>query len=133
MAKDIARRKEKQEDLKDQPQVHHGEGVVRHNEKVRHGEEKSKQKMPHVFATAKKPSPRRRTAGWSSNISIFSPSLAHFPRPINTIIVLMIRVQTLREGGSLLGFSLFKLCSIFRFKFLRFLLVLGLFCEFFGL
>ena len=51
-------------------------------------------------------SPQWRTVGWSSNISIFNPFLAHFPRPINIIIVLMIGVRTLREGGSLLGFLL---------------------------
>ena len=55
--------------------------------------------MTVMFATTKKPSQWRKTTGWSSNISIFSSSLANFPRPMNTIIVLMIRVRTLREGG----------------------------------
>ena len=62
-----------------------------------------------------------RTVGWSNNISIFSLSLAHIPRPINTIIVLMIRVRNLGERGSLLGFSLLKFCSISRVRFCRFL------------
>ena len=68
---------------------------------VRHGKE--------AFAAT-------RATGWSKIIPIFSPSLAHFPRPINTITISMIGVQTLREGGSFLGFSLFKLCSIFSCK-----------------
>ena len=37
----------------------------------------------------------------------------------------------MREEGSLLRFSLLKICSSFRFRFLRFLFVLGFFCEFY--
>ena len=54
-----------------------------------------------------KPRVRRDETPWVRT------SLAHFPRHINTIFVLMIRVLTLREGGYLLGFSFLKLCSIF--------------------
>ena len=93
----MARLSEKQEDVKDQSLVHHEEDVSRHSKDVRiceatihRVEEKSKQKMPRVFPTTKIPLPQRRTVGWSISISIFSSSLAHFPRPINTIIVLMI-------------------------------------------
>ena len=60
---------------------------------------------------------------------ILKPILARIPKHINTCFLEIIRVQTLREGGSLLGFSLFNICFIFRFRFLRF----RFFCEFFGL
>ena len=47
---------------------------------------------------------QRRTVGWNKNIPIFSPSLSHFPRPINTIIISMIRGSNFEKEYPLLGF-----------------------------
>ena len=43
------------------------------------GEGRTQQKITLGFASAKKPSPRRRMSGWNKKPCIFSPSLAHFP------------------------------------------------------
>ena len=64
------------------------------------------EKKIHVFVAMK-------VGGLEHNDFHFEPIFGSFPRLIKTIFVLMIGVRTLREGGSLLGFSLFKLCSIF--------------------
>ena len=68
------------------------------------------------FPMVKKPSPRKRKVSWSNKLQFLSPSLAHFPKHINRCSLYIFKVRTLREGGSLLGFS-FKICSIFRFRF----------------
>ena len=54
--------------------------------------------MTWVFAMAKKPSLGRRSAGLSTNIPIFCPSLTLFPRPINICFLNLFMVPTLREN-----------------------------------
>ena len=53
---------------------------------LRRGERRIDHKTTLEFAKAKKPLPRRSTLGRSSKLCIFSPSLAHFPLPINICI-----------------------------------------------
>ena len=67
-SKDMARRGEKQEDVKDQPQACHDEDVCNEKATVCLNKEKSKQEMPCVFAIMKKPSSRRRMAGLSNKL-----------------------------------------------------------------
>ena len=49
------------------------------------------------FAMVTKPSPRRTSTGWSSILPFLSQSLVHFPRPINTCFVDLLRVPSLRK------------------------------------